>query len=187
MNFRKLLLMAATASLCIPSNSWSQSKTPATKTKQTAKRKLLDPANMDLSVNPGDNFFFYANGTWLKNNQIPATETRWGSFNELQENNYKALHELLESAAKANAKKGSNLQKIGDFYKSGMDTNTIEKAGIAPLNSHFMRIARIQNADELLKEICYEHTIGLSPVLDFTFHQTIKMLLNKFVNLDKLD
>ena len=100
--------MAATASLCIPSNSWSQSKTPATKTKQNAKRKLLDPANMDLSVNPGDNFFFYANGTWLKNNPIPATETRWGSFNELQENNYKALHELLESAAKANAKKGSS-------------------------------------------------------------------------------
>ncbi len=167
MNLKKLLVIPAIVSLSIPSTSWSQSKKLTTKTNQTAKRKLLDPANMDLSVNPGDNFFYYANGTWLKNNPIPATETRWGSFNELQENNYKALHELLESAAKSNAKKGSNQQKIGDFYKSGMDTNTIEKAGIAPLNSHFMRIARIQNADELLKEICYEHTIGLSPVFGF--------------------
>ena len=64
-----------------------------------ASRKLLDPANMDTTIRPGDDFFMYANGTWLKNNPIPGTETRWGSFNELQENNFKALHELLDAAA----------------------------------------------------------------------------------------
>ena len=46
----------------------------------SASRKLLDPANMDLSVRPGDNFFYYANGAWLKKNEIPPSETRWGSF-----------------------------------------------------------------------------------------------------------
>src|SRR5947208_14726803 len=70
-----------------------------TSTGEASSRKLLDPANMDTTVHPGDNFFQYANGTWLKNNPIPATETRWGSFNELQENNYKALHTLLDSDA----------------------------------------------------------------------------------------
>ena len=66
---------------------------------QGQERKLLDPANLDTTVHPGDNFFQYANGTWLKKNPIPETESRWGSFNELQENNYKALHGLLDSAA----------------------------------------------------------------------------------------
>src|SRR5262245_19022478 len=75
---------------------------------QNGGRKLLDPANIDASVRPGDNFFMYANGAWLKNNPIPKSETRWGSFNELQENNYKALLFLLDSAASVkNAPKGS--------------------------------------------------------------------------------
>ncbi len=83
-------------------------------TEKKAERKLLDPANLDTTIRPGDNFFYYANGTWLKKNPIPGTETRWGSFNELQEGNYKALHELLESAANnKDAKSGSADQKVG--------------------------------------------------------------------------
>ena len=46
-------------------------------------RKFIDPANMDLSIKPGDNFYMYANGNWIKNTPIPAKETRWGSFNIL--------------------------------------------------------------------------------------------------------
>jgi len=87
-----------------------------------AARKLLDPANMDTTIRPGDNFYLYANNGWLKKNPIPGDQTRWGSFNELAENNYKALHELLDNAAKANAAAGTAEQKVGDFYKSGMDT-----------------------------------------------------------------
>ena len=74
MNIRKLFLMAATVSLCIPNTSWSQSKTPTPKTKLSAKRKLLDPANMDLSVNPGDNFFFYGLKTTQYQLQKPVGE-----------------------------------------------------------------------------------------------------------------
>src|ERR1700759_2321202 len=72
---------------------------PTGKTAEGPARKLLDPANMDTTVHPGDDFFQYANGMWLKNNPIPKSKTRWGSFNELQENNYAALHSLLDSAA----------------------------------------------------------------------------------------
>jgi putative endopeptidase len=136
------------------------------KTRQQA-RKLLDPANMDTTVRPGDNFFLYANGSWLKNNPIPATETRWGSFNELQENNFKALHELLEGAANMNAAAGSKEQKVGDYYRSGMDSATIEKAGIAPLREILDRIEAISDADGVLKEVATQHTTGLNQLFNF--------------------
>lgn len=133
-----------------------------------ASRKLLDPANMDTTVRPGDNFFLYANGTWLKNNPIPGSETRWGSFNELQENNFAALHALLEEAANnKNAAKGSAEQKVGDFYRTGMDSAAIEKAGIAPANEVLSRIDAITDANGVLKEIATEHTQGIGPLFGF--------------------
>lgn len=136
--------------------------------KTPGSRKLLDPANIDNSVRPGDNFFEYANGSWLKKNPIPGSETRWGSFNELQENNYAALHSILESAAAdKKAKKGSKEQKVGDFYKSGMDSIAINKAGIKPLNEILKRIDAIKNTNDLLTEITIEHTEGLGPLFGF--------------------
>src|SRR5215469_4201423 len=63
-----------------------------------SKAKFLDPANMDLLVKPGDNFVEYAGGAWLKNNQIPDKETRWGSFTILRDFNVKALKKILSEA-----------------------------------------------------------------------------------------
>ena len=128
-------------------------------------RKLLDPANMDTTIRPGDNFFMYANGAWLRSNAIPASETRWGSFNVLQENNYKALHDLLESAASdKNAKAGSPSQKVGDLYRSGMDSAAVDKAGVTPMNDVLNRINAIQDANGLMKEVALEHTQGIGQV-----------------------
>ena len=79
----------------------------APKTTTDAKPKIdknppaFDVKNMDTSVKPSDDFFTYANGTWLKNTPIPPEESRWGSFNELIEKNNDALHEVAEKAAKA--------------------------------------------------------------------------------------
>ncbi len=131
-------------------------------------RKLLDPANMDTTIHPGDNFFQYANGTWLKNNPVPETESRWGSFNELQENNYKALQTLLDSvAAITNAPSGSTAQKVGDLYRTGMDSNTINKIGLAPLNEIIERINNIKEVNGLIEEIAIEHTQGIGQVFGF--------------------
>ena len=134
----------------------------------TSGVKLLDPANMDTSVSPAENFFMYANGTWFKKNPIPASETRWGSFNTLEENNYKILHELLEAAAaNKGAKAGSPDQKVGDFYRSGMDTVAIEKAGISPLNPWLARIDAAKNTEEILAEIVKQHSEGIGSVFAF--------------------
>ncbi|HSN59367.1 MAG TPA: hypothetical protein VLR49_00420, partial [Ferruginibacter sp.] len=75
---------------------------------QTNIKKFIDPDNMDLSVKPGDDFYKYASGTWIKNNPVPAKETRWGSFNQLRDFNINAVKDVLESAvADKSAIKGS--------------------------------------------------------------------------------
>ncbi len=125
-----------------------------------APSKVLDPANIDKSVSPGDNFFYFANGNWLKTNPIPGTETRWGSFNELQDNNYTVLRGLLEEAAASKAPKGSAKQMVGDFYRSGMDSARIEKLGISPLREDLARINALKTPMDVQHEIAYQHTRG---------------------------
>lgn len=162
MQLRNLLLSGAIVL------SLTQGQEAIAQKKATATKKLLDPANLDTSVKPGDNFFLYANGTWLKNNPIPADQTRWGSFSELQERNLNALHEILETTAKIkNAPKNSINQKVGDFYRTGMDTAAIEKAGITPLNGLFAEIDRIKDAATLQETIAHMYTTGNEQVYGF--------------------
>src|SRR5881398_2016991 len=94
--------------------------------KNSKKHKYIDKSNMDLSVKPGDNFYLYANGNWIRNNPVPASKTRWGSFDALREESSKRLRELLTDAA-AHSSTNASLQKIGDFYASGMDSAHIEQ------------------------------------------------------------
>lgn len=116
------------------------------------KPKFIDPANMDLSIKPGDNFYRYANGGWLKKNTIPASKTRWGSFDVLREESSKRLQSLLEDAAK-NSGKDRLTQMIGDFYKSGMDSLAIERLGYQPIKADMDRIAAANNKQQLVNEI----------------------------------
>ena len=78
--------------------------------------KPIDPANLDTTCAPCQNFFQYANGGWLKRSSIPADQPRWGSFNELQEQNYATLQGVLTDAAKnASSTKDPNIRKLGSF------------------------------------------------------------------------
>ncbi|MES2426622.1 MAG: M13 family metallopeptidase [Bacteroidota bacterium] len=137
--------------------------------KPLPKKKYIDPANMDLSVKPGDDFFEYANGAWVKKNPIPAKQTRWGAFNILAQENTDRLVAILKEASKtAGQPKGSLKQRVGDMYASGMDSLTIEKRGYEPIKSDLERIARIKNTDEVVAEVTYEraHAIA-SPLFGF--------------------
>ncbi len=111
----------------------------------------INIANIDPSVKPCEDFFHYASGNWLKNNPVPAAESRWGSFNELADHNNATLRAILNDAAKnaAKAPKGSNAQKVGDFYASAMDSMAIEAAGLKYLQPHLNRIAAIKTLDEM--------------------------------------
>ena len=108
-------------------------------------------ANIDPSVKPCEDFFHYASGNWLKNNPIPDAQSSWGAFNELIDRNQLTLRTILTNAAASSAKaaKGSNAQKVGDFYGSAMDSVAIEAAGLKYLKPHLDRIMAINSlADE---------------------------------------
>ena len=126
--------------------------------------KFIDPANMDLSVRPGDNFYLYANGGWLKKNPIPASKTRWGSFDVLREESSQRLQALLEDASK-NSGKGRLQQMIGDFYRSGMDSAAIEARGFKPIEAELDRLAALNNKQEVVNEIATLRTRGIASPL----------------------
>jgi len=130
--------------------------------------KFIDRKNMDTTVSPADNFFQYANGAWLKSAVIPGDQTRWGSFDELGQRTLNDLHTLLdEAAANTKAAAGSKEKMAGDFYRSGMDSAAINKAGIAPLKPVLDRIAAVTSTQQLLDEIATENTQGVGGVFGF--------------------
>ncbi len=131
-----------------------------------AQSSGFDTTRMDRSADACDDFFQFANGTWVKNTEIPASQARWGSFNMLAENNRDISHEILETAAKKAGATG-NTKLIGDFYASCMDEAAIEKAGAHPLDPTFAGIAAIKNVNDLRHEIAVLHREGYPAVFRF--------------------
>ncbi len=137
-------------------------------TKKEAMTKAIDPANMDKNIKPGDNFYLYVNGGWIKSHPIPPEYSQYGAFTVLYENNQKELKALVDEIAKKKAvKKGSIEQKIRDFYNSGMDTAGIEKLGIKPIEPELEKIAAITNKKQVQQELAHMHTIGVHPLFYF--------------------
>lgn len=139
---------------------------------------FVDPllTNRDTTVSPSDDFFLYANGGWFKRNPIPASENSNGIFRIIGDTINAQIKNICEkSASNTNATKGSNEQKIGDFYSSGMDTITIEKLGLQPIKTEIQRIDAITDIPSLMATIGYLHTIGASPAFSFYVGQDDKI------------
>jgi putative endopeptidase len=107
-------------------------------------------ANMDTTVDPGIDFFKYANGAWLARNPIPASESAWGIGNAVQEDIYTKIRAINESAAKKKAAHGSDEQKIGDFWETGMDSTRADQLGLKPVQPQLDRIASIKTPNDAL-------------------------------------
>ncbi|MBE9667227.1 M13 family metallopeptidase [Mucilaginibacter boryungensis] len=120
-------------------------------TSEAPKRTVFfDKSGMDTTVSPGENFFNYASGAWMKKTEIPATETGWGSFYTLDDDNTKNLHSILEETSAKTHDAGSLEQKVGDLYASGMDTAGIDKLGYAPIKPLLARISEIKDYQGVL-------------------------------------
>ncbi len=140
---------------------------------QTGKGDFLTRA-IDKSVNPGVDFFKYATGTWMKNNPIPESERAWGIGNLVQEETYERLKNILKEAENSKALKGSNEQKLGDFYFSGMDTVDIEKQGITPLNPELKKINSIKNNKDLFDAVALLQQEGVNVMFGLFVDQDAK-------------
>ena len=95
----------------------------------------IDQSAIDPSVAPGDDFFHYANGTWLKKTEIPPDRSSYGVWSVLFDRAQMRTQELLERAAAGNAPAGSDERKIGDYYATYMDEQAIERQGLDPLRN----------------------------------------------------
>jgi len=139
---------------------------------------IEDPlvTNRDTTVSPAVDFFHFANGGWFKNHPIPNTESSNGIFRMIGDTINAQIKDICEKAAKnTTAVKGSNEQKIGDFYASGMDTLSIEKSGLKPLALEFAKIQAIQDVPTLMNTMAYLHTIGANPAFSFYVSQDDKI------------
>lgn len=118
------------------------------------KKPGIDLSLMDKSVLPNDDFFNFVNGTWVKNTEIPADRTRWGSFDELRQKTDVDALAILEEAAKNPAYKSNTDQgKAINLYRSIMDTVARDKAGIKPLKPYLDKINKVKSVADLQKLI----------------------------------
>ncbi len=141
----------------------------------------IDPANFDTTCQRCQDFYQYANGTWLANNPVPDEYGSWGTTHEVYERNNLLLKEILEEVSASNPEKGTVAQKIGDFYASGMDLDEINKHGVEPLKADFDRIAAISSVDELCTVVSEYHAEGINLIFDA---QAMEDLMNSsMVNL----
>lgn len=162
---KKLAVLLLAGSIIILNSCMNKQNTP----------KAIDPVNMDLSVRPGDDFFKYANGGWMKNHPIPDEFSRYGAFEALGQLNEEQLKTLLaEAEAKTDAPKGSVAQQIADFYRSGMDTASINALGFQPIQKELDEIDALQSTDQLEAYVAMLQVKGTSPLFYFYADQDAK-------------
>jgi putative endopeptidase len=137
----KVLLYAGVSLLVMACNSNRDSENKSTE---------IEPivSHIDSSMSPGNDFFAFANNNWFKNNAIPNEESSNGIFQMVRDTVNKSILEILKNAAQSNSQAGSNNQKIGDLYFTGLDSVSIEKAGISPIQAEIDMINKITTIKE---------------------------------------
>jgi len=111
----------------------------------------VDLAARDLSVDPGDDFFRYANGTWLANTQIPSDRTRWGTFDILRDKADRDQRVIIEEVALAGGAPGSTQQKIADYYNAHLNQDAIDALGLAPIQPEIDEVNALRDHEAAVR------------------------------------
>jgi putative endopeptidase len=136
---------------------------PSCKT-NVMENDAIKMADLDLTANPGDDFNQYANGGWMANNPIPEDKSRYGTFDELMDANEKQLKALVDELTIEKFEKGSINDKIATFYKTGMDTLSIEEKGINALSDWYQAIDAIDSKEKIQNQLETFHKSYVSSV-----------------------
>jgi putative endopeptidase len=130
----------------------------------------IDLQGIDHGVRPGDNFFRYANGDWLKTATIPADRANTGTFYEVFKKAENDTADLIRHAGASHPAEGSNARKIADFYAAWMDTAAIEQHGLAPLKPELDRIEAINSRADLARVLGSRLRADVDPINATNFH-----------------
>ena len=126
-----------------------------------AELRVFDSSLIDKTIDPCENFYRFSCNGWFKRNPLPPDQTSYGRFTELAELNRLRLKQILESTSAPAATRSANEQKIGDEYSSCMDTATVNKLGLAPLQPELDRIAALKTSARLPALLAHLHSIGV--------------------------
>ncbi|HSZ56054.1 MAG TPA: M13 family metallopeptidase, partial [Tepidisphaeraceae bacterium] len=148
-------------------------------------RSGIDRANFDISVSPGQDFFEYVNGNWIKTNPIPPDYSRWGSFSELHERDLQELKQIFDQLQSAGSSLDEDQRKLRDFYTTAMDEAKLQREGASPLKTEFDKIAAISNADDLARAVAHLHSVGITPLFGFRVGQDEKNSAQYIVSLSQ--
>lgn len=136
-------------------------------TKTPPEHKAVAIQGIDTTLNPGDNFFRYANGIWYDTAQIPATQAGVGTYMFMNYPQRIRLQGILDSVAQSDSPKGSIGQIVGDFYASGMDTATINQRGYTPIQPILARIEAISDVPGLMQFVAEESKAYNTSLISF--------------------
>jgi putative endopeptidase len=168
-NMKKTLLLTLLSGSFLIGCSSSKVKKSA-----AAQLQTIDIKALDTTISPADDFFLFANGTWIANTQIPASESRWGSFNELEQANNQKLVALLKEAAENPGELGSQNQLLGAYFKSYTDMARRNELGALPINEDLQKIEALQNIDGLQALVSGLHKDGIGAFFGFGVGQDLK-------------
>ena len=142
--------------------------------------QTIDVSALDRTIKPADDFFLFANGTWISKTTIPASESRWGSFNELEQQNNIKLKTILEDAAKNQGAVGSQNQILGAYYKSFVDLEKRNQLGLSPLDSDLLKIEQLKNNSQIQELVAAFHRDGIGTLFGYGIGQD---LMNVNINV----
>ncbi len=142
-------------------------------------------SGLDTMVQPGEDFFLYANGGWMKKNPIPSDESGWGMFQIIPLENLKRIRDINIELAKTDHPQGSSEQKIGDFWKAANDSLGIEQKGIQPLKPYLDQIDGIHDAVSLQQTMAELDVIGVGGAIGFGVWQDAKNSSLEFLQLQQ--
>lgn len=131
---------------------------------------------MDKDINPGEDFFMFCNGNWVRNTVIPATESRWGSFNELEKSNNEKLTKILEECAAIPGNVGSQSQILGAYYASLVNMKQRNSLGITPIQTELKQIESLTRKDLIVEIIATHHADGIGSAFSFGIGQDLKQV-----------
>src|SRR5688572_8268279 len=130
---------------------------------------------IDSTYKPQTDFYKFCNGKWLSTTKIPESDSRWGSFNEINERNLSNIKTILKTVSdNKTAAPGSDIQKLRDFYLTAMDSVKADKQGLAPIKPELAKIDAIKTYDDVIKLCAEFKKKGIGSLIGFDVEPDLK-------------